>query len=143
MENARKIGGIAGNESQCALMIKRLETIEELAGDFQVRFHSKTDQHEFIDLLCGANRECCRSDAGNRKIWLTDCSPWRAGALRAWLCGAGLSFPHRQAANGVGAFLKILIIRDCANNLRQFATGLDQVKLSSFARVVRRKRARD
>src|SRR5712671_4159996 len=106
MKDARKIGGIAGNESQRALVIERLETIEQLTGDFQVRFHSKTDQHEFIDFFRCANGECCRSYAGNRKIGLTDRSPWRAGALGARLRGGGLSFPYWQAANR--ALLEIL-----------------------------------
>src|SRR5205814_8359996 len=99
MKDARKIGGIAGNESQRALVIERLKTVEELTGDFQVRFHSKADQHEFIDFFRCANGECCRSDASNRKIGLAGRNTWRAGALRGRLRGAELSFPYWQAAN--------------------------------------------
>src|SRR5256885_1670144 len=128
MKDARKIGGIAGNESQRALVIERLETVEQLAGDFQVRFHSKTDQHEFIDFFRRANGECCRSDASNRKIGLADRNLCRAGALP----GAGLSFPYWQAANR--AFLEILISRDCANDLGKSVTGLNEVELARFAR---------
>src|SRR6266404_5918077 len=140
MKDARKIGGIAGNESQRALVIERLETIEQLTGDFQVRFHSKTDQHEFIDCFRRANGECCRSDASNRKIGLADRRLCRARALRARLCGAGLSFPYWQAANR--ALLEILIVRDCANDLGKCATRLDEVELASLARFVRSERAR-
>src|SRR5205085_7567145 len=127
MKDARKIGGIAGNESQRALVIERLETVEQLTGDFQVRFHSKTDQHEFIDFSRRANGERCRSDASNRKIGLADRNLCCAGALRGWLRGAGLSFPYWQAANR--ALLEILIVRYCAYDLGKSPTALDEVEL--------------
>src|SRR5215472_15343832 len=141
MKDARKIGGIAGNESQRALVIERLETVEQLTGDFQVGFHSETDQYEFIDFRRRANGECCRPDASNRKIGLAERNLCRAGALRVRLRGAGLSFPYRQAANR--APLKILIPRDCANDVGKSATGLDEVELASLARFLRSERARD
>src|SRR6267142_2985075 len=99
MENAGEIRWITRYEPQRALVIESLETIEQLPGNFQVRFHSKTDPHEFIDFFRRANSECCRSDAGERKIGLASCSPWLAGALRRRLGSAGLSFPYWQAAN--------------------------------------------
>src|SRR5215472_799564 len=141
MKDARKIGGIAGNESQRALVIERLETVEQLTGDFQVGFHSETDQHEFIDCRWRANGKCCRSDASNRKIGLADRNLCCVGSLRGRLRRTGLSFPYWQAANRVP--LKILIPRDCANDVGKSATGLDQVELASLARFVRSERARD
>src|SRR5262245_25395942 len=131
MEKARKIGGIAGNKSQRAFAIESLETVEQLPRNFQVWFHSKTDQHEFIDFFRRANGECCRSDAGDRKIGPAHCS----------LCGGGLSFPHRQAANR--ALLEILIVRHCANDLSKSTTGLDEVELASLTRFGRGERAGD
>ncbi len=70
MENAGEIRRIARYESQRALVIESLETIEQLPGDFQVRLHSQPHQYQFIHFFWRANGECCRSDAGERKIRL-------------------------------------------------------------------------
>ena len=40
LENAGEIGRITRNQSNGALAIERLKTIEELAGDFQIQIHS-------------------------------------------------------------------------------------------------------
>src|SRR5438094_5009682 len=121
MENARKIRGVARNESQRALLVESLETVEQLPGNFQVWFHSKTDQNEFIHFFRRANGECCRSDAGDRKVRLYVCTPG----------GAEPSFPNGQTIDR--SLLEILIVCDCANHLCKRPTGLDQVELSRLA----------
>src|SRR5215813_15204918 len=99
MENTRKIRGIARDESQRTLTIESLEAVEQLAANFQVRFHSQTHQHKFIDLFRRADGECFRSNAGDRKIGFVRRSPYCAGGLRRPHCGGGLPFPDWQAAN--------------------------------------------
>src|SRR5437867_2374195 len=131
MENAGEVRGIPGNESQRALAIESLETVEQLSGYFQVWFHSQTHQHEFIHFFWRANGEGCRSDASERKI----------GLARRKLSGGALSFPHWQPANCT--LLKSLIDCDCANDLCKSATALDEVELASLTRFVRSERARD
>ena len=112
-------------------MIESLETIEQLPGNFQVRLHSQTHEHQFIHFFWRANRERCRPDAGDRKIRLDGCS----------LGGAGLSFPNGQTVDVVRAPPEILVLGDCTNHLRKTATGLDEVELFSLAVLVRRERA--
>src|SRR5213078_4310901 len=141
MENPGQIRWITGYEPQRALVIESLETIEQLPGDFQIRLHSQTHEYQLIHFCWRANGERCRSDAGEREIRLGDCTPWRAGALRRRLGGAGLSFPDGQTVGR--APFEILVLGDCTDHLRKTATGLDEVELFSLAGFVRRERAGD
>ena len=68
MKNARKVGGITRNESQRALLIESLETIEQLPRNFQVWFHAQTHQDEFIHFFRRANGERCWTNTSDRKI---------------------------------------------------------------------------
>src|SRR3954469_7364436 len=86
MENAGEIRWIARYEAQRAFVIKSLETIEQLPGDFEVRFHSQSHEYQLIYFFWRANGERCRTDAGHRKIWLDRCT----------VRGAELSLPNRQ-----------------------------------------------
>ncbi len=62
-----EIRWIARYEPQRALVIESLETIEQLPGDFQVRFHSQPHEYQLIHFFWRANGERCRSDAGDRQ----------------------------------------------------------------------------
>src|SRR4029077_7552016 len=131
MENARQVGWITGYEPQRALVIESLETIEQLPGDFQVRLHSQPHEYQLIHFFWRANGERCRSDPGERKIRLDDCT----------LGGAGLSFPNGQTIDRAPS--EILVVGDGANQLGKAATALDEIELFSHAGLVRRERASD
>src|SRR5512140_2204508 len=100
MENAGQIWWITGYEPQRALVIESLETIEQLPGDFQVRLHPQTHEYQLIHFFWRANRERCRSDAGDRKIRLDDFT----------LRGAGLSLPDGQTVEVDRTSLEILVL---------------------------------
>src|SRR2546423_1101247 len=106
MENAGEIRGIARYESQCALVIESLETIEQLPGDFQVRFHSQSHENQLIYFCWRGDSERCRSDAGDGKIRLDDCTPG----------GAGLSLPNGQTVKVDRAPAEILVVGDGPNH---------------------------
>src|ERR1043166_660326 len=128
MENAGQIRWIAGYQPQRAFVIKSLETIEQLPGDFQVWFHSKPHVHQFIHLFWPANRERCWSDAGQGKTRLGDCA----------LGGVELSLPTGQTVNR--APFEILVVGDGPNHPGKTTTALDEIELLSLAGLVRRER---
>src|SRR4029077_17264908 len=117
MENAGEILWIARYESQRALVIESLKTIEQLPGNFQVRFHSQSHEYQLIHLFWRANGERCRSNAGERKIRLDGCT----------IGGAGLSPPNGQTVDRAPS--KILIVGDGSNHLCKAATAFDEVEL--------------
>src|SRR5215211_471058 len=143
MKNPGQIRWITGYEPQRALVIESLETIEQLAGDFQVRLHSQPHEYQLIHFFWRANGEGCRSHAGHGKIRLDRCAPWRAGALRRRLGGAGLSLPNGQTMSVARTPSEILVVSDGTNHLGKAATALDEVELFSLTVLVRRERAGD
>src|SRR5215208_7065914 len=110
MENAGQIRWITRYEPQRAFVIESLETIEQLPGDFQVRFHSQPHEYELIDFFWRANSECCRPDAGHGKIRLEGCT----------VGGVGLSLPNGQTVHGAPS--EILVVTDGTNHLGKAAT---------------------
>src|SRR6478735_10801338 len=131
MENSGEILRIARDQSQRALVIESLETIEQLTGDFQVRFHSYPYEYQLIYLFGRANGERSWSDAGDRKIRRDGCT----------VSGAGLSLPNGQTVDRTS--FEILIFGDGSNHFRKAATALDEVELSGVAVLVCCKRAGD
>src|SRR5215469_2100736 len=131
MESAGEIRRITRNESQGALTIESLETVEQLSSYFQVRFHSQTHQHEFVHLFWGANGEGFRPDAGERKN----------GLARRRICRSVLSFPHWQPANRT--LLESLISCDCTDDLGKATAALDEIEFSSLSHLVCSQRAGD
>ena len=61
-------GRIARNKSQRTLAIERLKTIEELAGDFQIRFHSEPHQNQIVHFIRRSNRQGRRPYPGDSKV---------------------------------------------------------------------------
>src|SRR5215469_6871324 len=96
MEDAGQIRRIAGYKPQRTFVVESLKAIEQLAGDFEVRFHSQPHVYQLNHFFWRANGERRRSDTRNCKIRLDDCIAWRAGALRRRLGRAGLSLPNGQ-----------------------------------------------
>src|SRR5215831_185324 len=125
MEDAGQIRWIPGNKSQRALAIESLKTIEQLPSDFQVRLHSQAHEYQLIHFLWRAYGERCRSDAGYGKIRLDSCTPWRAGALRRRLGGAGMSLPNGQTVDRAPS--EIPVVGDSTNHPGKTATALDEV----------------
>src|SRR5262245_46799900 len=122
-------------------MIESLETIEQLPCNFQVRFHSQPHEYQFIHFFWRADSKRCRSHTGQGEIRLGGCTPWRAGVLRRWSGGAGLSLPNGQTVDRASS--EISVVGDGTNHLGKSATALDQVKLFSLARLVCGERARN
>src|SRR5213592_765252 len=111
MENARKIGRIARDESQRALAIERLETIEELARDFQVWFHPKANENQLVHFIEGTDSQRRRSNPGDGKVWR--------------------SFPDWQTADRT--LFERLVGCDHSNSAGDITAGLDQEKLSRLS----------
>src|ERR1043166_6652718 len=101
---------IARNQSQRALPIERLKTIEELTGDFQIEFHSKPNANQLVHFRG-------RSDSQGRRANTRD--------------GKTRPFPDGQPADE--AFPEIFILFNRANNARNVTASFDQDEFTDFA----------
>src|SRR5260370_34596961 len=114
MENTRKIGRIPRNKSQRALPIECLETIKQLAGDFQVRLHPEPDENQFVHFIRRSNGERGGTNPRDNE--------------------SRYAFPDRQTADG--ALLESLIVTNHANDAGNIAARLDQDELASLSRLI-------
>ena len=122
---------ITRNHSQRAVTIQRLETIEQLTGDFQVWFHPETHEHEFLDLLRRSYSQRPWSDPRDGEVRCARRSRGRGG----------LSLPERQATDRT--FLKTFIGSDRADDTGNSAMRFNEIKLTGFSRFVCGERPRD
>src|SRR5260370_13190485 len=114
MENTRKIGRIPRNKSQRAFPIECLETIKQLAGDFQVRLHPESHQNQFVHFIRRSNGEGGGTNPRDSK--------------------SRCPFPNWQTANGT--LLKNLIVTSHANDAGNIPASLDQDNFPSFSRLI-------
>src|SRR5205807_2803655 len=115
MKNAREIGWIARNEPQRTLAIERLETVEELTSDFQVRLHPEPYENQLVHFIWRSNGQRRWSHPGDSK------------SLR--------SLPNWQTADG--SLLESLVAGDHPNRAGDIAAGLNQDELSCVSRLIR------
>ncbi len=120
MKHPRQIGRAPRDHPQRALAVQRLEPVEQLSGNFQIKIDPEPNPDQFIHFARTADRESAWTNSRERQIGF---------------------FPHRQSAHI--ALVKLFVTLHRADDLRNIAAVFNQDKLANGPDVRARRRPGD